>query len=156
MKRSFSVGEVVPQSRTMSLLSEVVDYGDGWIETQVRITPRSLFLEADGVPAWIGIEYMAQTVAAHAGLQERLQGRPPEIGFLVGTRRYRCERSWFSLGETLSIRAENSYSAENGLMVFECEIRSDGVSLASAALNVYQPDDVASYVDGESFGEHRG
>jgi len=146
MKQPFSIGEIVPQSRTLSLLSELVDYGDDWIETRVRIGPDTLFLEAEGVPGWIGIEYMAQTIGAYAGIQERLQGRPPAVGFLVGTRRYRCEHSWFRLGETLEVRTEQSYRADNGLMVFECEIRADGVCLASAALNVYQPDDVESYV----------
>lgn len=153
MKPTFSVTEVVPQSATMSLLSELADYGDGWLETRVHINPSTLFLQAEGVPGWIGIEYMAQTIGAHAGLLERQQGRAPEIGFLVGTRRYRCSKPWFFLGETLTIRAEQSYRADNGLMVFECEIRIDDAQVASAALNVYQPDDVAGYVAGEVSGE---
>ncbi|SEF60483.1 ApeP family dehydratase [Marinobacterium lutimaris] len=149
MKQKFSIDEIVPQSGTMSLLSDLVDHGDGWIETSVAIESCSLFCTEKGVPAWVGIEYMAQTIGAHAGLQERLSGREPAIGFLVGTRRYSAETSLFSVGQQLSVYAEHSFTADNGLMVFDCRIAEAGRLLAEASLNVYQPDDVTAYVSGE-------
>ncbi len=87
---------------------------------------------------------VAQAVAAYAGLQERLQGGSPKIGFLLGTRKYKSSTDYFARGQKLSLKVEREMMAENGLSVFNCELKGDGVE-ASARLNVFQPE------DGEAF-----
>ena len=87
----------------MVLLDRVVSFEDENLVTEVTIREDTLFCEAGGVPGWIGVEYMAQAVAAHAGAHARLAGNPPAIGFLLGTRSYECSVSQFSLGETLTV-----------------------------------------------------
>lgn len=129
----------------MSLLSRIVDHGDGWLRSEVEIGPESLFSDERGVPAWIGLEYMAQTIAAYAGLQERLVGKPPKIGFLLGTRNYSTNADYFVPGQTLTIRAEVEMVGANGLNVFNCEIRGNNVR-AEAVVNVFQPDDAESFL----------
>lgn len=141
----FQLHEVVPHSSTMSLLDEIVDYGPDWLQSRVLIHPGSLFATDQGVPSWIGLEYMAQTVAAFAGVQERLQGGAPKIGFLVGTRRYECSRPYFSVGAALSIEVREAFRAENGLGVFVCTLSGEGVQ-AAANINVFQPDDNTQYL----------
>ncbi|WP_203143240.1 ApeP family dehydratase [Marinobacter mangrovi] len=147
MKPTFDVAEVVPQSATMSLLTHITDYGDDHVRTAVTIGPDSLFCDRQGVPAWVGLEYMAQSIGAFAGIHERLNGQAPQIGFLVGSRRYQCNQPVFPVGTKLEITAERSYQADNGLGVFNCTIEGDGI-LATAALNVYQPDDVDAFLQG--------
>ncbi|WP_315982756.1 hypothetical protein [Aliamphritea spongicola] len=67
----YSVSQLVPHSGKMSLLDEIIDYGDEWLEASVRIHAGAMFADDKGVPAWVGLEYLAQAVGAYAGLQER-------------------------------------------------------------------------------------
>ena len=145
MNPGYRVAELVPHAGVMSLLSRVVDYGDDWLRAEVDIGPDSTFADENGVPAWIGLEYMAQTIAAYAGLQERRQGKAPKIGFLLGTRKYSTTADYFAPGETLSVTAREEVVGDSGLNVFKCELRGAQVS-ADAVINVFQPDDAEVFL----------
>lgn len=147
MNSEYRVAELVPHAGVMSLLSRVVDYGDDWLRAEVDIGPDSTFADENGVPAWIGLEYMAQTIAAYAGLQQRRQGNAPKIGFLLGTRNYSASADYFAPGETLSVMAQEEVVGDNGLNVFKCELRGNQVS-ASAVINVFQPDNADVFLAG--------
>ena len=147
MKPIYSVDELVPHSGKMSLLTSIVDYGEDWLQAEVLISPDSMFADDHGVPAWIGLEYMAQTVAAYAGLQERLNGGIPKIGFLLGSRKYICNADHFSTGQTLLLKVRPEMQIENGLDVFNCELKGQGVA-ASANVNVFQPGDAEKFLKG--------
>jgi predicted hotdog family 3-hydroxylacyl-ACP dehydratase len=145
MTTMFNVDELVPHSSAMSLLSRVVGYGDDWLEAEVDIDAQSLFAQADGVPSYVGLAYMAQAIAAYAGLQERKAQQPPKIGFLLGTRRYEVSKPYFPCGVTLTVRVEREMVAENGLHAFKGNLYGDQVD-ASANLNVFQPDDANAFI----------
>ncbi|MAK66155.1 MULTISPECIES: hypothetical protein [unclassified Methylophaga] len=146
MMEPYQVADLVPHSGSMSLLTRVTAYGEQWLEAEVDINLQSMFVEEKGVPAWIGVEYLAQAIAAYAGLQQRQQSQPPKLGFLLGTRRYQSNTDWFAMGQTLSIRVECEMQAENGLHVFRGQLRGDQIA-ASANLNVYQPDDASQFLE---------
>jgi len=145
MASDYLIEDLVPHSGRMSLLTRVVDHGEDWLIAEVDITVDSMFCDEKGVPAWVGLEYLAQAIAAFAGLQERLLGGMPKIGFLVGTRKYVSSNSYFSLNSTLSIKVSENLKAENGLCVFNCELHSDECE-ASARLNVFQPEDANQFI----------
>jgi len=130
--------ELLPMKPPMVFLDEVVSFDDPRLVTGVEIRPGIPFFEANGVSAWIGIEYMAQSVAAHAGVVARRRGESPTVGFLLGTRSYKCNVSRFSEGERLRINVEPLFF-EEGLGAFACSIETDR-PLALATINVYQPD----------------
>ena len=140
MTPAYSVAELVPHSGTLSLMTRIIDFGEKWLRAEIDITARSLFATEQGVPASIGIEYMAQTVSAYAGTRGKEKGEGPKLGFLLGTRKYQCNQPWFPPGSTLCVEVRELLQGENGLGVFECTITS-GDLLASASLNVFQPDD---------------
>ena len=142
---AYTVDELVPHSGKMSLLDKIVDYGEDWLEAEVHITRQSMFADDDGVPAWVGLEYMAQCIAAFAGLQERLDEKPPKLGFLLGTRKYDCAIPSFAQGSTVRVRAEREMAADNGLNVFNCTLVCGGTEVC-AALNVFQPEDVDKFL----------
>jgi len=85
------VRELVPHAGPMVLLDEVLAHDELATTCAVAIVAQELFREPDGsVPVWIGIEYMAQCIAVHAGLVQRATGnREPQRGFLVGARALR-------------------------------------------------------------------
>jgi len=136
--QEYLVSDVVPHSGSMVLLDRILDASEEDLTAQVTIGTNTLFLrEKAYVPAWIGIEYMAQAVAAWAGVQENKVGNKAKIGFLLGARKYNCISSKFLLGDVLTIHIARKYQ-ESELAVFDCTIHSDKL-LATSALNVYQP-----------------
>lgn len=137
--------DLVPHDHPMSLLDAVERVSESELLAKVSLKPDSVFAEADGVPAHVGIEYMAQAVAACAGHAALVQGRQVQLGFLVGTRRYRSNVSHFPFGETLWVHVKELVQGDNGLSVFECQIRSHSLAV-SANLNVFQPEDPAQFL----------
>lgn len=150
MKVDFHIDEVVPHAGVMSLLDRVVDFDDDSLQAEVVLGPDSVFAEEKGVPAWVGMEYMAQAIGAYAGVQRRLQGKEVKVGFLVGSRRYESSHAYFPLGSKLLIEVQREFQADNGLGVFNCRIQGDGPDglqlEASAALNVFQPENVHEFL----------
>lgn len=144
------ISELVPHQGPMSLLDRVVAAEGERLSAEVTVPAQGLFSHADGVGAWVGIEYMAQAVAAWAGWQARQQGGEPRIGLLLGTRRYRCSVARFAPGQRLQVDIERSFQADNGLGQFACRIASEGVELASAQLTVFGPEDPSAFLRGEN------
>lgn len=145
----WEVAELVPHKGSMSLLDDVQDTGPDWVKTSVRISEDILFFQASkGVPAWVGIEYMAQTIALYIGLAARKAGGEPQMGFLLGTRHYNSKAPCFSLGEKLIIHVVEEWK-DDQMGVFNCNIQSNGKELAEARLNVFQPSNIEDFIKGK-------
>ena len=129
----------------MLLLDQLLEYGDDYAVSEVVVRPDMLFVEAAGLPCWVGIELMAQTVSALAGMRGKFSGQPPQIGFLLGTRRFHAPMSHFPVGSRLRIRIQESFVDANKLGQYDCCIDSE-VGRVEAKLNVYQPSDAHSLI----------
>ncbi|MEB0015301.1 3-hydroxylacyl-ACP dehydratase, partial [Glaciimonas sp. Cout2] len=71
------IAELLPHSGNMILIDQVLSFDDEQIRTQLTVRPSGLFNRVDGsLPAWVGVELMAQSVAAFAGCRARQQGNP--------------------------------------------------------------------------------
>jgi predicted hotdog family 3-hydroxylacyl-ACP dehydratase len=147
MSQNLKIDAFVPHSGQMSLLDDIVDYGDDWLLAKVTITPSSLFIDEQGVPASVGVEYLAQAIAAYSGLQEHQHGGTPKLGFLLGVRKYLCSTDYFTVGETLLLKVELDMQAENGLSVFQGSLTGRDIE-GSARLNVFQPDNADHFLQG--------
>lgn len=144
------INRYVPHSGPMSLLDRVLALSDDWLEAEVTIRPDSTFCDGHAVGGWVGLEYLAQGIAAYAGMRAHKQGTNVKIGFLVGTREYKCSLPSFSVGDHLIIRVEHEYEADNGLSVFNCRMRKNEKEVASATITVFQPADPTEFLRGES------
>jgi len=133
-----NIAELLPHDGKMVLLDQVVEYDHQSLVATTVVRDDGLFGDGKTVPAWLGIEYMAQTIAAQGGMMCYLAGKPIQLGFLLGTRRYVCNIANFKVGERLTVRVERILE-DQGLAVFNCQILGDGIDI-SAKLNVYQPD----------------
>ena len=139
MKRNhYAITELLPHQPPMILLDDLISYDENEAVALVTITEASLFCSGDGVPAHVGLEYMAQTCGAHAGAIARERGEAVKIGLLLGTRQYRANIPNFRLGDRLTIRVRVLYTDEQ-MGAFDCRIERDGELAADAQLNVYQP-----------------
>lgn len=141
------IRSLLPHAGPMVLLDRLVAADEESVTAEVMIRPDSLFCRADGVGAWVGIEYMAQAIGAYAGYRARLRGEPIRLGFILGTRRYQCNWPMFPVGSVLSIVATRVLEGENGLSSFDCEIVDIGRGpVATATLTVFQPPDVEEFL----------
>jgi len=129
----------VPHRGAMNLLAAVEHCDDQTILARVVVPSQGLFVTDDGVPAWIGIEYMAQAVAAWSGARARQEGGSPRIGFLLGSRRYEAMVSGFEVGSVLQVFAQCELMGSNGLGMFDCRITQGDRLLASGRLSVFEP-----------------
>ena len=146
MSESWPVAELLPHDGDMVLLDELLEQRPTGVTVGLTVRSDGLFDDNGRVPSWVGIEYMAQAIGAYAGLQAKQAGQPVKLGFLVGTRRYRAERPWFSCGERLTVTVDEVLQGDNGLSVFECTIAGNDLSI-TANLNVFQPEDVNDFLE---------
>ena len=130
----------------MILLDRIESWDEGCLEAVVLNQCNSLFSNADGsVPAWVGIEYMAQAICALAGIRERQKGNPVQIGLLLGTRKYESRVANFQRDEKLVIKVEQIFVDENNLTAFDCTIHSDRL-LARAQVKAIQPNNIEDII----------
>jgi len=134
------VAALVPHSGRMVLLDRVVEHEEQSITCSVVIRPDSLFVSHGQVGPWVGMEYMAQTIAVHGGVAAVQQGKPVPIGFLLGCRSIDLSTGPFRVGQTLHVRARHVWGDEQ-LMKFSCSITDaeSGTLLQEGLLSVYAP-----------------
>ena len=122
----------------MILIDRLIDADSDASTCEVTIRPDSLFVEAGGVPTFVGIEYMAQAVAAHGGYQSYRLGEGTSIGLLLGTRQLVFSQPYFEIGQTLRIHVVHIWGTSE-LHRFRCTITNatTGAALQSAELNVF-------------------
>ncbi|AHF65554.1 ApeP family dehydratase [Pseudomonas cichorii] len=140
------LAELIPHAADMILIDQVLSFDEEQIQTKVTVRPDGLFSQPDGsLPAWIGVELMAQSVAAYAGCQARLKGEPIQLGFLLGSRKFECNVGHFPAGSELTIQATRSLQDDSGMGVFECNLTGPDIQ-AFARLSVYCPPNAAQYL----------
>lgn len=145
---NYSIEQVVPHDAPMILIEQLVEYSDETSTCSVTITPQSPFYneQIEGVPSYIGIEYMAQSIAAYAGALANDINEAVRIGFLIGTRKYKTHEARFSKNSKLTIYVHKLYQDESGLSVFECQISENKKILCDAKINVFQPEEPLEFI----------
>lgn len=145
----YPIAQVVPHQGAMLLLDEILRWDDTYLCASTHILPAMPMADGHGLPAWAGLELMAQATAALAGCRARRQGLPVQPGFLVGTRRYSANCNYFPLGARLEIQVRQGLSGGNGLQVFDCALAGTGIHAnisAHAGINIFQPDNPQQFI----------
>jgi predicted hotdog family 3-hydroxylacyl-ACP dehydratase len=135
----------------MILLDRMIETTDTACTCEVIITPQTLFIEAAGVPAFVGLEYMAQTVAAYGGYKAYLAEQPIGFGFLLGTPQLTTSCQFFHCGQTLRIRVTHVWG-NHEVRQFQCTIHDmlTGNLLQQAELTVFTPQELSTFLHGIS------
>lgn len=139
--------DLVQHKEGMLLIDRIVVAEGEMVRSETTIRADNIFFQPGrGVPAYVGFEFMAQTISAYDGLKRRSNGKPPAIGFLLGCRKYAAARPFFVEGETVTTES-NSLLGEEGMASFDCRIfDAKGDVLASATINVYRPEDPEAFL----------
>ncbi|OAN11005.1 3-hydroxydecanoyl-ACP dehydratase [Photobacterium jeanii] len=134
--------QLLPHQQPMVLIDELIDVGEDHIHCQVTISEDCLFFDPNNrsIPGYVGIEFMAQTVAGWSGYHAWRQNHAAPIGFLLGSRRYDSDYPQFDEHQTFDIYAEKVME-NNGMAAFSCRIEHQGTQIAKSQLNAFVPTD---------------
>jgi predicted hotdog family 3-hydroxylacyl-ACP dehydratase len=133
----------------MLLLDAIVDADAERVVCEVTIRRDSMFCNGvNGVPSWVGLEYMAQTASTFSGIDEARAGNKATIGLLLGSRRYTSAVPYFAIGARLRVEAHVVLRDDADLVAFDCQILEGERVLASADVKAYRPPDVFAVVQG--------
>jgi predicted hotdog family 3-hydroxylacyl-ACP dehydratase len=147
----------LPHRGRALLLDRIERHDERATTCVVEVGDDAWLARADGsVPAWIGIEYMAQCIAVHEGCRARAAGRPPGTGFLAGVRDARFERAAFCAGDSLRVSVERLRGRPGlGALAYQCEIRATGEPDASVIARAQLTVVLISGHPGQSAGGER-
>ena len=140
MIENYPIEKFLCHRRGMKLIDKLLSYTQDSVDVEATITENSIFLEAGGVPAWMGIEYAAQAVATLSGVRAVLNNEEIKLGLLLSGRRYSCKQSYFPVGQKLIIHAQEDFN-DGKMGAYRCIIRNeDKEEIASVSINAYVPD----------------
>jgi predicted hotdog family 3-hydroxylacyl-ACP dehydratase len=123
----------------MLFLDRLVDIGSEFVVCEWQVTADSAMLEpGHGVPVYAGIEYMAQCVAVHSGAKAHVDGAPPPLGLLLGTRQFDSNAQYLEQGVTYRATCEELVRDGHGMGSFACRIEQGDTRIATANLAVYE------------------
>jgi predicted hotdog family 3-hydroxylacyl-ACP dehydratase len=122
----------------MLLLDRVLSYDGERVVCETVLGPDSPFDEQGEVPAVCGIEYMAQTIAAGAGLSARDKGdQAGRMGFLLGVPQPEHRRRQLPGRRSADHRSAATWG-ENQIGSFAARCSGAAQVLVEGALTVYQ------------------
>ena len=129
--------DVLVHRPPMLLLDSIVSFTESSLRASVIPSPDSSFYQSSvGIPTWIGMEYMAQAIAALAGIRAVEIGAPLPYGLLIGCRRYVTEVSHFEAEQELIVDVVENFVDAEGVSAFDCEIHAN-VILVKGRLTVF-------------------
>ncbi len=144
----YPINTLISHREPMILIGGLDDFNDESATCWLDIDEHSAFYQTDksGVPAYIGIEYMAQSIAAFAGAKALEQGKAVQIGFLLGSRKYQQRQNYFDKGSHLKVKIVELHKEPSGLGVYSCEILNQEDIIATAQVNVFLPPEPQDFV----------
>jgi predicted hotdog family 3-hydroxylacyl-ACP dehydratase len=115
----------------------------------VLVRAGTAFSSADGsLAGWVGVEILAQLVAAFATLAGSGPAGPARIGLLMGVRMYRCGLDHFPPGMRLDADIVESMSDDRGIGVFDGTLTIAGKVVAEGILTACRLDDPEAFLRG--------
>ena len=143
-----NIDRLIPHRAPMLLVDRIVGEAGELTRADYVIPADCLFLTpGKGVPTYAAFEMMAQGICATDGLRRHRRGQEPKLGFLLGCRKFTANRNWLQPGETLTL--ESTCLIDGETSSYQCRVLDDaGAEVASATVNVFQPDDIDAYLEG--------
>jgi predicted hotdog family 3-hydroxylacyl-ACP dehydratase len=129
--------QVLPHEAPMILIDELLAAGEKTLSARVLLRDDSPFLQDGRVSSMVVLEYMAQTIAAMAGLRNRSNGKEVQRGYLLGCRNLELPVGELRSGDEVMVEVEEVWSSDQ-LGQFRCSASRRGESVASGTLTVYQ------------------
>jgi predicted hotdog family 3-hydroxylacyl-ACP dehydratase len=130
----------------MLMVDRVVDWDPASATVSATPSTEGWYAEAGGMPSRIGIELMAQAIAAHVSILAWSKGEPPKMGVLLGSRAYRATQPYFAAGAELMVKAVKTFKDDSGMGAYDATIAHAGAQVAKARILVFEPPDFEAFI----------
>lgn len=142
--------DLLPHKGKMFLLSRVTqhDVDNHTITSEYDITKNCIFYEeeADGVPTWVGFEFMAQGISALTGITNKAKGRLPLPGFILSIGNFKANCAYLKNNTTIQMKIAEDYREEDAhIYSYNCCLYAnvgDAEPVVSAKINVMETEDI--------------
>jgi predicted hotdog family 3-hydroxylacyl-ACP dehydratase len=142
------IDEFIVHRAPMRLLDRIISVSENDAVAETVVRSDNVFFEPGrGLPGYIGLEMMAQAIALIDGAKRRSSGLPPNVGFLLGCRRYVSTRVCFAENEKLTVAATMVFG-DGAMFAFDCRLDDEQGEVATANLKVYAPADPQAFLKG--------
>ena len=149
----YNVSDLIPQKAPMQFITaiESIDFDKQTLVARVDVTDKDLMYDSKlgGVPSWISLEYMAQTLACFIGANDLKESSnaKPAVGFILGSRKLSVNIPTYMANQSYYVQVTSSFCDKN-IANFDCQIYNQENNLvAFGVLNVFRPDDIQQFMD---------
>ena len=136
---------LLPHKGRMFLLDRAVDVDcDKYsITTQVDVTESSMFYDEalGGIPSYVTFEYMAQSISALSGIDNRRRGLPPKVGVILSVSEFKSFIPVLKAGTTVIV-LDCQQDIVDRVFSFNCTAYIGETLVASGKLTVMEVDDL--------------
>ena len=134
---------LIPHKGKMLLLNRVIDYNiEHSLRAEYNITENCIFYDPvlDGVPVWVGFEFIAQAISALTGIRKREKGEKPKVGFILSIPSMRMEIPFFKNGSLVEVRVKESYCTDM-IYTYEGEVFLEDKKVMEGKMMVMEASD---------------
>ena len=136
---------LLPHKGRMFLLDRAVDvdFDEYSITTQVDVTEQSMFYDETlgGIPSYVTFEYMAQSISALSGIDNRRQGLPPKVGVILSVSDFKTAVPVLKAGTTVTV-LDVQQDIVDKVFSFSCTAYIGDTPVSSGKLTVMEVDDL--------------
>ena len=133
------IGQLLPHRAPAIVVDRVLQLEEEGCRVAAVVEAGAWYLDAkEEMPAWVGLELMAQAASAFSGWRNTLSGRPIRVGYLLGTRSFDATEPAFPVGTELEVEVKVIFLDESGPSAFRCELRRAGLRVAHATLKAIE------------------
>ena len=129
----------------MFLLDRAVDvnFEEYSIKTQVDVTEQSMFFDKalGGIPSYVTFEYMAQSISALSGIDNRRRGLPPKVGVILSVSDFKTTVPVIKAGTTVTV-LDCQQDIVDRVFSFNCTAYIGDILISSGKLTVMEVDDL--------------
>jgi predicted hotdog family 3-hydroxylacyl-ACP dehydratase len=108
-----ALADLVPHAPPMVLLDSLDSVDAESAVCLARVRAGGPFVVARAMPAMVGIELVAQAVAAHVGFACVSRGEPVRAGYLIGVREARMHVPSFFVDDELRVEVRRTFGSES-------------------------------------------
>ena len=132
---------IIPHKGKMMMLDRIKKYciREKSIEAEYKITEDCLFYneKEEGVPSWVGFEFIAQAISAFIGIREREKGIPPNEGYILGISQMNISLTFLKKNSIITINSKEIESMYP-VYIFQGEIFLNGQEVLSGKITVME------------------
>lgn len=136
---------LLPHKGRMFLLDRAVDvdFDEYSITTQVDVTEQSMFYDETlgGIPSYVTFEYMAQSISALSGIDNRRRGLPPKVGVILSVSDFKTAVPVLKAGTTVTV-LDVQQDIVDKVFSFSCTAYIGDTLVSSGKLTVMEVDDL--------------